>query len=263
MSSTIPFVDRIATLKVRPSFPDHRDYLSGAMPPMQLPSSATTGVTVPVKDQKRQGSCTGNGYSSMVEALLLLAGKPYDEKSRAMIYAMERIAEGDLDRDAGAQPIDGCKVLTDTGVCGEPDMPYNDQVFNRSPSQQAIVDAASCKIGGYALATGSLALKTAIYLTATGQKVETAGIGIAVYPSFERVGADGVVPMPLPNEGPLGGHFVYAGLSYQDDAFTEGGGMVECQNSWSDAWGKRGHMFIPYAYFDNPQYCFECRVAWL
>ena len=259
---TISWQERIATLKVKPSIPDHRDLLYAAMPPIQLPPSASTGVTVPVKDQQRQASCTGNGYSSMVEALLVLAGKPYEEKSRAFIYAEERMAEQTLNQDAGATPIDGCKVLNTIGVPPEADMPYDDTVFNVAPPKKAIDDAASCTIGGYALASGSLGLRTAIYLTATGQKRETAGIGIAVYPSFESVGADGVVPMPKPDEGPLGGHFIYAGLSYQDDASSPGGGMIECQNSWGSGYAKGGRIFLPYAYFDNANYCFEIRVVW-
>lgn len=263
MAKEISFQDRVATLRVLPSLPDHRNVLYQALPPIQLPPSAAIGVNVPVKDQRRQGSCTGNGYSEMVEALLLLAGKPYEEKSRAFIYAQERILEGDLDTDAGAQPISGCKVLHDIGVPPEADMPYDDAVFNVAPPKKAVDDAANCKIGGYALLSGSLGLRTAIYLTASGQKQETCGIGIAVYPSFENVGSDGVVPMPKPDEGPLGGHWVMAGLSYQDDASTEGGGMIECQNSWGSGWAKAGHMYIPYAYFDNANYCFEARAIWL
>jgi hypothetical protein len=257
MPKSISWQDRVATLRVVPSLPDHRNAMYAAMPQPDLPSSASLGVDVPVKDQRRQGSCTGHGYAEMVEALLLIAGKPYVPKSPAFIYAEERILEGDLDQDAGAQPIDGCKVLASLGVCDESDMPYSDQVYNETPPDAAIKAAVNCRIGGYALCGNTLAVKSAIY------NRHPVGFGIAVYESFETVGKDGVVPMPGLTEKPLGGHWVFGGISYQDDKSTEGGGAFFGHNSWSESWGCKGGMFIPYAYVDNASYCFEARAVWL
>src|SRR5947209_6378550 len=83
--STAPsFNERIATFRVKPSLPDHRDFWAFAtVPAGTLPANLDLGVTVPIKDQGRQGSCTGHGYSSMTEALEALHGAPRTDLARA------------------------------------------------------------------------------------------------------------------------------------------------------------------------------------
>lgn len=244
---------------LRRSLPDPRNQMIFA-PSIVLPDAYALGVSVPVKQQARQGSCTGQGDSSMAEALFLLNGNPYQELSRAYIYARERIAEGTLDQDSGAAPHDGMDVMLHYGVCPESDMPYNDQVFNVAPSTQDDSDAAAHKIAAYAQVVGSQGVR---YATTLHRPV---GIALCVYESFEHVGKDGLIPVPDPNnEQKLGGHWVFGNADgatykgYQKDSSVPGGGFVVIQNSWGTApWGDGGFGYLPYAMLDNPHFVMEC-----
>jgi hypothetical protein len=252
----IPVSERMTTLKVRPSLPDHRDSIFlAAGGGRALPASGSLGVGVPVKDQGRQGSCTGNGYASQYEArrAILKAGDAV-AFSPAFIYYHERLREHTTATDSGASPIDGCKVLKGIGVCPESDFPYNDQVFDAAPGIVAEKDAARFRITGYSRVLTSRDLKAA-----TLQQYP-AGIGIAVYESFEHIGPDGFCPMPAAGEALLGGHWMYGNVAYQDDSSVPGGGYFTVQNSWGVGFGRNGMIFVPYAYLDNPNLCFEMRA---
>ena len=72
--------------------------------------------------------------------------------------------------------------------------------------------------------------------------------GFTVYPSFERIGSSGVMPMPKKSEKPLGGHAVLA-VGYDDK--TE---RVKVLNSWGKSWGKGGYFFMPYAFITDTTY---------
>jgi C1A family cysteine protease len=68
--------------------------------------------------------------------------------------------------------------------------------------------------------------------------------GFTVYESFESadVARTGVLQMPAPKEGVVGGHAVLA-VGYDD--------KTQCfmvRNSWGASWGKRGYFTIPYSY---------------
>lgn len=241
------------------SLPDPRDRVM-IPTPVTLPDSFALGVSVPVKNQGQQGSCTGNGDSSMAEALALINGESYMERSRAYIYARERIAEGDLDQDAGAAPRDGMDAMLHYGIPSESAMPYSDHVFNVAPSTQADADAASHKITGYTQVIGSYGVRYATMFR------RPTGIALAVYESFEHVGKDGLIPIPDPNnERMLGGHWIFGNANggtyqgYQKDSSVPGGGFVVIQNSWGvGPWGDGGFAYLPYALLDNPHYVMEC-----
>jgi hypothetical protein len=243
---------------LRRSLPDPRDHVLMAAP-AALPDSDALGVAVPVKNQAPQGSCTGNGDSSMREALALLHGEPYLALSRAYIYARERMAEGALDRDAGAAPRDGMEVMLHFGVPPETDMPYDYRVFNVAPSAQADADAAAHVITGYAQVIGSYGVRYATTLH------RPTGIALAVYESFEEVGKDGLIPIPDPNNEQMrGGHWVFGNADgvryrgYQKDSSVPGGGFLVVQNSWDVTWGDGGFGYLPYAMLDNPHFVMEC-----
>ena len=185
-----------------PSIPDQRDFLYSAPMGVALPPNADLGTAIPpIKDQGQEGSCTGFSLSSAREALAKEHGN-YLPFSPAFIYYQERKIEHDTNQDAGAQIRDGLKVLTHAGVCPESDFPYVVGGFKQAPPAAAVRDAKQYTITSYSRLPSLSALQAAI---ANKQPVV---LGIAVYPSFEAVGADGKVPMPGPTEGPLGGHAI-------------------------------------------------------
>lgn len=225
----------------KPDLPDNRDhlFLGGATP---LPSMVDLRAQCsPVEDQGQLGSCTGNAWAGMLEFLELKAGTPFQDLSRLFIYYNERVIEGTVKQDAGAQVRDGAKALANTGVCSETLWPYDIARFARKPTKAAFADAATRKISQY------MRLNT----TDDMQACLAAGFpfvfGFSVYESFESqaVAQTGVVDMPKPGEKLLGGHAV---LCVGYDQSTQ---RFIVRNSWGTGWGQAGVFTIPFDYLAN------------
>jgi C1A family cysteine protease len=235
---------------LRPSIPDHRDFLFSAPIGTALPTSADLGSAIPpIKDQGQEGSCTGFSLSSAREVVAKEHGN-YVPFSPAFIYYEERLKEHTQNQDSGAYIRDGLSVLRAMGVCPETDFPYVVGGYATAPPQQAMIDAHEYRITSYSRLPGLSALKYAIV------NKHPAVLGIAVYQSFEAVGADGKVPMPAAGEELLGGHAILV-VGYHNDAHAPGGGWLTLNNSWGKGEGKHGQFFLPYAYATNAQYTFE------
>jgi C1A family cysteine protease len=68
--------------------------------------------------------------------------------------------------------------------------------------------------------------------------------GFTVYDSFESAEAakTGVLQMPAPGEGVVGGHAVLA-VGYDDKI-----NRFIVRNSWGASWGQKGYFTMPYSY---------------
>ena len=71
----------------------------------------------PVYNQGDLGSCTANAISALIH-LFDFSFVP----SRLMIYYNERMMEGTISQDSGANIRDGIKSINTTGVCHEKDL---------------------------------------------------------------------------------------------------------------------------------------------
>src|ERR1700683_3381323 len=94
--------------------PDHRDFLYAA--PMALLGSLPTKVDMrdrcpAVYDQGQLGSCTANAIGGAIEFDLIKEKAPVFVPSRLFIYYNERVIEGTVDSDSGAQIRDGIKSV--------------------------------------------------------------------------------------------------------------------------------------------------------
>jgi C1A family cysteine protease len=223
--------------------PDHRDrfWLAPPLASAQLPTAVDLRPQCPpVYDQGQLGSCTANAIAGAIQFDEIRSGiAPTWTPSRLFIYYNERVVEGTVDADSGAQLRDGIKVIAAQGVCPEADWPYDISRFTERPSAQAFADAVHDRVGSYQRLTQSLAqLKTCI---ASGF---TYVFGFTVFSSFEGgdVASTGVIPLPQPSESVVGGHAVVC-VGYDDarQAFT-------IRNSWGAGWGDAGYGFMPYAY---------------
>jgi C1A family cysteine protease len=227
-----------------PDLPDQRDHLFAAAPPVlsQLPAAMDLrGGCPPVYDQGPLGSCTANAIAGAIEFDQLKEKLPDAfEPSRLFIYYNERVIEGTVDTDSGAQIRDGVKSVATTGYCPEQaDWPYDIAAFATPPSPQAFADAAKHKIVSYQRVVRDLnQMKGCL---AAGYPFV---FGFSVYESFESaaVGQSGHVSMPGPSESLVGGHAVVA-VGY-DDA----NGWFVVRNSWGPKWGLAGYFTMPYAY---------------
>ncbi len=128
-----------------PDLPDARDHMYAAPVEMmaKLPSKVDLRPNCPpVYDQGQLGSCTGNAIAGAVqfdrEKQKL---KPDFVPSRLFIYYGERVIEGTVNSDAGAQIRDGIKVVAKQGVPPETDWPYDITKFADKPPPKAFTDA--------------------------------------------------------------------------------------------------------------------------
>jgi hypothetical protein len=202
--------------------------------------------SLPSYDQEDESACTGNAgvrYRRWLAQRYPRFSKPDQELSRQFLYWMERALpwNNSTALDSGANTRDICIVLTKTGVCPEIDDPYLPSTLTTEPSPAAALDASQYKVGAY----HRLPDVDTIISCLIGGEGYPALLGVTLYPSFEDIAADGVMPMPLRGEQPIGGHeMVIHGYSSERRAFR-------LQNSWSSLWGDRGHLWMPEAFLED------------
>lgn len=226
--------------------PDARDYLFAA-PLQRFPQGLPPSIDLrsecpPIYDQGQLGSCTANGIAGAIEFDQQKQGNKAFTPSRLFIYYNERVIEGTVGQDAGAQIRDGIKSVAKLGAPPEADWPYVIAQFAAKPPVAAYADALQDLATSYMRVTQNLQQM---------QGCLAAGfpfvLGFTVYQSFESqsVADTGLVPMPASGEKVLGGHCVVA-VGY-DDANRR----FTIRNSWGTGWGANGYCFMPYEYLQS------------
>lgn len=208
---------------------------------------AFAGLNLPVYDQGQIGSCTANAgvlYRRWLAQKFPQYSAKDQDLSRLFLYYQERALPWNktTGEDSGASTRDVCIVTIKTGIPPSGDDPYNVAKFDQAPSSEALADAAAYKAGAYHRVADT---DTVISCLVSGYPVL---LGVTLYPSFENISGDGVMPMPSPedmSQGPIGGHeMVIHGYSSSRKA-------LRLQNSWGASWGDGGHLWMPEAYLDN------------
>jgi C1A family cysteine protease len=229
-----------------PDLPDARDHLYAAPAPVLQALPPKTDLRPgcpPPYDQGQLGSCTGNAIAGAIQYERRKQNMTPDfVPSRLFIYYNERVIEGTVEADSGAQIRDGIKSVAGQGDCPETDLPYDISKFAQKPSARCYRDATKYKAVSYSrLDQDTNQLKGCL---ASGYPFV---FGFTVYASFEgpEVARTGIVPMPATGEKVLGGHAVMA-VGY-DDAQQR----FLVRNSWGTGWGLEGYFTIPYAYLTN------------
>jgi C1A family cysteine protease len=228
-----------------PDLPDQRDFMYAAPTPVlqTIPASADlTSQCPPVYDQGQLGSCTANAIAGAFQFDELKQKADSVIPSRLFIYYGERVIEGTVGTDSGAQIRDGIKVVAKNGVCPETEWPYDIAKFAQAPPKSCFNDAKKYKAVTYQRLIQDL--NTMKGCLASGYPFV---FGITVYSSFEStaVATTGIVPMPASNEQVLGGHAIMA-VGYDDSTR-----MFTFRNSWGTSWAKNGYGYIPYAYLTD------------
>ncbi|WP_415855936.1 C1 family peptidase [Sinomonas sp. G460-2] len=226
-----------------PDVPDQRDHLFAA-PPAVLgalpPSADLTAQCPPVYDQGQLGSCTANAIAAALEFDADKQGiTGYATPSRLFIYYNERVMEGTVASDSGAQIRDGIKSVGAQGACPETEWPYVIAQFAVQPTQQCYIDAKQHRAVAYQRVSRTLQQMQGCL--AAGYPFV---FGFTVYESFEsqQVAQSGIAPMPAPNEQVLGGHAVVA-VGYDNTSQR-----FRVRNSWGTGWGQAGYFTLPYQY---------------
>jgi C1A family cysteine protease len=229
-----------------PDLPDQRDHLYAApvVHLAKLPAKMDLRAKCPpVYDQGQLGSCTSNAIGAAIQFdRMKQKRKPNFVPSRLFIYYSERVIEGTVNSDSGAQIRDGIKSVAHNGDCPENEWPYDIARFSVKPPPTCYKDALKYKAVAYQRVVQALSqLKGCL---ASGYPIV---FGFTVYESFEgaAVARTGKMPMPKPSEKVLGGHAVLA-VGYDDTAQR-----FIVRNSWGKGWGMQGYFTMPYAYLTD------------
>jgi C1A family cysteine protease len=231
-----------------PDLPDARDHLYAAPPAVlgKLPHKVDLRPQCPpVYDQGQLGSCTGNAVAGVLQfdRMKQRVSSSDFTPSRLFIYYNERVIEGTVDTDSGAQIRDGIKTVAKQGACFEDSptecWPYDITKFAEKPPKPCYTAAHKARAVSYSRVARTLTQMKGCL--ASGYPFI---FGFSVYDSFEseEVARTGKVPMPKPSEQLLGGHAVVA-VGY-DDAHSR----FIVRNSWGKGWGQEGYFTMPYAY---------------
>jgi C1A family cysteine protease len=237
---------KIAGYGWNPDLPDGRDLMYAAPVEVvaKLPETVDLRPQCPdVYDQGQLGSCTANAIGAALEFDQIKQQRQPFTPSRLFIYYNERVIEGTVDSDSGAQIRDGVKSVHKRGAPPETDWPYDIAKFTEKPAEEAFVDGEKNQAILYQRLTPTLSqLKGCL---ASGFPFV---FGFTVYESFESqsVAQSGHVPMPKADEKQLGGHAVVA-VGYQESDQT-----FVVRNSWGPDWGIKGYFTMPYPYLLQP-----------
>ena len=173
-------------------------------------------------------------------------GLPDQPLSRLFIYYNERLMEGTVDQDSGAQLRDGAKVLATVGAPDESLWDYQDSNLYLEPKASAYENAVQDESQVY-LAVDQTLNDMKLCLHEGFPFV----FGVTLWPEFESdaVAQTGIVPMPNTNSNSIGGHAILC-VGYNNAT-----SMFTVLNSWGPNWGDHGYCYFPYAYLTNPDLC--------
>jgi C1A family cysteine protease len=222
--------------------PDGRDLMYAAPPEVvtQLPPKVDLRPQCPeVYDQGQLGSCSANAIGAALEFDQMRQKETAFTPSRLFIYYNERVMEGTVDSDSGAQIRDGVKSVHQQGAPPETEWQYDISKFQDKPPQKAYDDAAKHEAILYQRITQTLGqLKGCL---AAGFPFV---FGFVVYESFEsqQVASTGEGQLPTAGEKQIGGHAVL-GVGYDEDQQR-----FIVRNSWGPKWGMQGYFTLPYPY---------------
>mgnify|MGYP002777181507 CR=1 FL=1 len=197
----------------------------------------------PVENQGNSNSCTANAMAGAYEYLANRLRGTAEDVSRLFIYYNARDLDGDTSQDEGTYLKSCVKVLRQYGACLERTWAFDIERIYDEPGEEAYEEAANFLIeDAYRLKVDLDAMRSCL---AEGYPFS---FGLQLFSSFQKAGANGLVPMPDPDrEQHDGGHaMLCVGYSDADKVFI-------VRNSWGEEWGDRGYCYIPYAYMTHPE----------
>ena len=162
------------------------------------------------------------------------------------LWNLGRKLEGNVDQNVGMYLEDAIKVIDNLGMLPEAAYPFSStnpeepafaSVLTQLPSNAMIEQAKKFRISqGWERVPSVHAMKKAL---SEGKPVVFA---MMIFSNINN-GVNGVIPMPGPNDEPVGGHAIVA-VGY-DNAKRH----FIIRNSWGAEWGDKGYGYLPYDAF--------------
>jgi C1A family cysteine protease len=211
-----------------------------AIPPATAPAAADhRKLCSAVANQGKLQSCTAFAMGKgLREFNMRRNGERPSALSPLWLYYRQREHMGQdyVAKDSGSTLSEAAWVMLNKGCAVESSWPYQAPQFAVAPTAEADDSAKRWRIRRPQWLSGWDEAKPFV---GNGQAV---AFGFKAYESLKKVGPDGVMPMPRPDERLLGGHAVLA-VGY-DDAKQ----LVICRNSWGEGFGDHGYFYMPYAF---------------
>jgi C1A family cysteine protease len=225
----------------RPQLPDHRDRVfapSGAvLRPVVEPLGKARGVRI--HDQGMTSSCTGHAGTTAVEISLSLSGDT-NQLSRLFPYYRAREMIGEAQFDNGAYCRDIFKSFVKFGCPHESKWRFTTPNITKAPSATSVAEAAKLRDTLFAgvVYESCRSLEQIVGAINDGFAVM---FGFAAYESIYGLSkTNAVLPLPGPNDRPLGGHAVVA------DGYDMAERFLWIENSWGTSWGMGGRFKMPF-----------------
>ena len=199
-----------------------------------------------VENQGGLNSCAANAVAGAYEYLVKRhKGIDYDV-SRLFIYYNGRSIGGGEVQDQGSYIADVVGSLKEYGACSESTYPYQNNLVNEEPTEDAYEEAASFLVESVELVDNKLQAWKSVL--AEGHPII---FGLLLYNSFDSHRKKGLVPVPSDSELSRDSHSGHAmlcvGYSDPDQVFI-------VRNSWGQGWGDSGYCYIPYRYMMNEKF---------
>jgi len=228
-----------------------------------------------VKDQGAIGSCVAHSCSELRETLEFIQYLMEEYKYTSLQTILMDLSNGILVPTAddlthyhvfsvgfiygnrvvpsgedpeGMMPRDALKALVKDGDVHQIDFPENDTY----PVVRKLFLTRAADLMSKATAyrpTAFAGLSTVDEIQIALMVLGPVTIGIPVYPSFENVGADGIIPMPNTDKEELLGYHEITIFGWDEVETSPAINTFDTLNHWSDEWGDHGWCHMPFAYF--------------
>lgn len=195
-----------------------------------------------IRNQKHQGACSSFSLVSVIEFFLQRAFKKQTDLSEAFVYYNARELNNKTNEDSGSSFQDIIQSMRDKGVCLEALCPYNPDVYNKQPSEEAYSDAELRKI----TEAKNVRLQVEDIKSALAKGYPVV-ISIRVFDRFVK-NVSGFVDIPSESELKEDENHAMVVCGYSD---SEGYFIV--RNSWGIDFGDKGYCYLPYDYFRAPK----------
>jgi hypothetical protein len=228
--------------------PDARRYDGGGAPDSLPKKVDLRPHMTEVENQEHTNSCAANAIAGAYEYLVKRHLDEAYDVSRLFIYYNGRYAESETIEDEGMTIEGAIQGLREYGAPSEETWPFDPDMVNEEPSEEAYEEAAQFVVEDAALVPTEL--DTWKRVLAEGYPIV---FGLSLFDSFDAHRKPGLVPMPSRRESGReshGGHaMLCVGYSDPDQLFI-------VRNSWGEEWGDAGYCYIPYSYMMDPKYNF-------